>query len=92
MTIIPVRCRQCGAVEDLVSIIQIGPDRIRISNIPPKQQFIRDPRAVAKCHKHGEIWCWACWSVQHDGPLPDYYNLRTGCKLGRGEATRGGHA
>jgi hypothetical protein len=92
MTIVPLQCCQCGTVEDLISVMEIAPGLLRVGIIPPKQPYIKDPERVANCHKHGEIWCWACRSVQHNGPLPDYYNFRTGRKLGRGQSARGGHA
>jgi hypothetical protein len=90
--IIPVSCRQCGALEDLISIIEAGNDRIIISNVAPKQPSITDPNKVANCRRHGEVWCWACWSAQHPGPIPIRINATTGRAFGRGESSRGGHA
>jgi hypothetical protein len=92
MTIIPLSCRQCGTVEELISVMEIAPGRLRLILVSPKQRYISDPERVAHCAKHGEIWCWACWSAEQHDPLPDYYNYRTGGKLGRGESARGGRA
>jgi hypothetical protein len=92
MTILPLRCRQCGTLEDLISIIVVGPDRILISNFPPKQPSITDPKKVANCRRHGEVWCWACWSAQYPGPVPYRIDTETGKRIGRGESPRGGQA
>jgi hypothetical protein len=92
MTVIPLRCCQCGALEDLISILETGFDQIIISNVAPKQPSITDPNKVANCRRHGEVWCWACWSAQFPGPIPDRIDTETGKMVGRGESPRGGHA
>jgi hypothetical protein len=92
MTTIALRCRQCGGLEDLISIIEIGHDLVVISNLAPKQRSITDPKKAAICHKHGEVWCWACWSAQYPGAIPNRIEATTGRVSRRGESPRGGHA
>ena len=92
MTIIPLRCRQCGTVEDLISVMEIAPGQFRVGIVALKQPYITDPGRVAHCRKHGEIWCWACWSAEYPGPIPHRIDSETGRKIGRGESPRGGHA
>jgi len=92
MTIIPLQCRQCGALQDLISVIEVGSDRILIANVAPKQPSITDPTRVANCRRHGEVWCWACWSAQYPGPVPLRVDATTGRTIERGESPRGGHA
>jgi hypothetical protein len=92
MTVIPLRCHHCGTVEDLITVMEIAPGRFRLGIVAPKQPCILDPERVANCRRHGEIWCWACWSAQWPGEIPHRYDLGTGKRVERGESPRGGHA
>jgi hypothetical protein len=92
MNVTQLCCRQCGSLHDLVSVMDIDADRILISRVPAKQRHIVDAKRAASCRRHGAVWCWACWSAQYAGPIPDRIDVETGRRVGRGESRVGGHA